>query len=61
MFCQKCGKENSEDARFCMHCRADLSGYRVEISPKIDVSPKISISTMDKELISLLVDEGGEK
>lgn len=43
MYCQKCGKENPKDARFCMHCRADLSGYRVEISPKIVVSPKIEI------------------
>ena len=57
MYCQKCGKENPEDERFCMHCGADLSGYKVEISPKIDVSPKISISTMDKEQISLLVDD----
>ena len=44
MYCPKCGKENPEGARFCMHCGADLSGYKVEISPKIDVSPKISVS-----------------
>ena len=44
MYCPKCGKENPEDARFCMHCGADLSGYKVEVSPKIDVSPKISVS-----------------
>ena len=44
MYCQKCGKENPGGARFCMHCGADLSGYKVEISPKIDVSPKISVS-----------------
>lgn len=40
MYCQKCGKENPEDARFCMDCGADLSGYKVEISPKISVSAK---------------------
>lgn len=44
MYCQKCGKEISEDARFCMHCGADLSEYTVENSPKIEVSPKISVS-----------------
>lgn len=44
MFCSKCGKENPGDARFCMHCGADLSEYKVEISPKIEVSPKISVS-----------------
>ena len=44
MYCAKCGKENPEDARFCMHCGADLSGYKVEISPKIEVAPKISVS-----------------
>ena len=44
MYCPKCGKENPEGARFCMHCGADLSGYKVEISPKIEVSPKISVS-----------------
>jgi len=38
-----------------MHCGADLSGYKVEISPKIEVKPNISISTLDKEQISLLV------
>ena len=44
MYCPKCGKENPEDARFCMHCGADLSRHNVEISPKIVVSPKISVS-----------------
>ena len=44
MYCSKCGKENLEGARFCMHCGADLSGYKMEISPKIEVSPKISVS-----------------
>ena len=40
MYCPKCGEENQEDAKFCMHCGADLSGYKVEISPKISVSAK---------------------
>ncbi|KAF5435423.1 zinc-ribbon domain-containing protein [Candidatus Methanophagaceae archaeon] len=40
MYCPKCGKENPEDARFCMDCGADLGGYRVVISPKISVSAK---------------------
>jgi hypothetical protein len=40
MYCQKCGKENPEGAKFCMHCGADLSGYKVEISPKISVTAK---------------------
>jgi RNA polymerase subunit RPABC4/transcription elongation factor Spt4 len=40
MYCPKCGEENPEDARFCMHCGADLSGYKMEISPKISVSAK---------------------
>jgi len=44
MYCPKCGKEIPEGSRFCMHCGADLSGYKVEVSPKIDVSPKISVS-----------------
>ena len=44
MHCPKCGKENPEGSRFCMHCGADLSEYKVELSPKIDVSPKISVS-----------------
>lgn len=30
-----------EDAKFCMHCGADLSGYKVEISPKISASAKV--------------------
>jgi len=42
MYCPKCGKENPEDARFCMYCGADLSGYKVEISPRIEVKPTIS-------------------
>ena len=41
MYCPRCGKENPEGARFCMHCGADLREYKVEISPKIEVSPKI--------------------
>jgi len=44
MYCPKCGKENLEDAKFCMHCGADLSEYKVEVAPKIEVSPKISVS-----------------
>ena len=44
MYCPKCGKKNPEDARFCMHCGADLSEYKVEVAPKIEVSPKISVS-----------------
>lgn len=44
MYCPKCGKENPNAARFCMQCGADLSGYKMEISPKIEVSPKISVS-----------------
>ena len=44
MYCPKCGKENQEGAKFCMHCGADLSSYKVESSPKIEVSPKISVS-----------------
>lgn len=40
MYCQKCGEKNLEDAKFCMHCGADLSGYKVESSPKISVSAK---------------------
>ena len=42
MHCPRCGKENPEDANFCMHCGADLREYKVEISPKIEVSPKVS-------------------
>jgi len=57
MYCPKCGKENSEGARFCMHCGADLSGYKVEISPNISVSPYITVPMMDKEQISLLVED----
>ena len=45
MYCPKCGKEIPEGSRFCMHCGADLSGYKVEVSPKIDVSPKIEVRT----------------
>jgi len=30
MYCPKCGKENPEGARFCMHCGADLRRYRIE-------------------------------
>ena len=44
MYCPKCGKENPDGARFCMYCGADLSEYKVEISPKIEVSPNISVS-----------------
>jgi hypothetical protein len=40
MYCPKCGEENPEDVKFCMHCGADLSGYKVVISPKISVSAK---------------------
>jgi hypothetical protein len=45
MYCPKCGKENPEGARFCMHCGADLSECKVEISPNINVSPKIEVKT----------------
>ena len=44
MYCPKCGKKNPEDAGFCMHCGADLSEYKVEVSPKVEISPKISVS-----------------
>ena len=53
MYCPKCGKENQEDARFCMHCGADLSEYKVEISPKIEVAPKISVSAKAEGGVSL--------
>jgi len=42
MYCPKCGKEIPEGSRFCMHCGADLSEYKVEVSPNINVSPKVS-------------------
>jgi hypothetical protein len=48
-FCPKCGKENPEGSRFCMHCGADLGGYKVEISPKIDVSPSIKVTPTYRE------------
>ena len=57
MYCPKCGKENLNGSRFCMHCGADLSGYKVEISPNISVSPYITVPMMDKEQISLLVED----
>ena len=43
MHCPRCGKENPEDANFCMHCGADLREYKVkvEISPKVEIKPKI--------------------
>ena len=44
MYCPKCGKENPEDARFCMHCGTNLEKAKVEISPKINVSPEIKVS-----------------
>lgn len=44
-FCSKCGNENPEDARFCMHCGADLGEMKVEISPKIEVCPSIKVKT----------------
>ena len=53
MYCPKCGKENSEGARFCMHCGADLSGYKVEVAPKIEVSPKILVSAKAESGMSL--------
>jgi len=53
MYCPKCGKENPEDASFCMHCGTDLSEYRVEISPKVEVSPKISVSAKAEGGLSL--------
>ena len=53
MYCPKCGKENQEDARFCMHCGADLSGYKVEVAPKIEVSPKISVSAKAESGVAL--------
>jgi len=57
MYCPKCGKENQDDAKFCMHCGADLSGYKVAISPNITVSPYITVPMIDKEQISLLVED----
>lgn len=42
MYCPNCGKEIPERSRFCMSRGADLSGYKVEFSPKIEVSPKVS-------------------
>jgi len=44
MYCPKCGKENPEGARFCMHCGTNLEKAKVEISPKIEVSPEIKVS-----------------
>jgi tetratricopeptide (TPR) repeat protein len=61
MYCLKCGKENPEDVRFCMHCGADLSGYKIEISPRIEVSPRVIISTVDKEQSGLLVEDKPSK
>jgi RecJ-like exonuclease len=45
MYCPECGKENQDDARFCMHCGADLSECKVQISPKIVVSPTMKVKT----------------
>jgi hypothetical protein len=50
MYCPKCGNENSEGARFCMHCGVDLSGYKVEISPRINVAPKIEVRTSAEKI-----------
>lgn len=30
MYCPKCGKENPENARFCMHCGEDLQRVKIE-------------------------------
>lgn len=60
MYCPKCGKENSEDAKFCMHCGADLSEYKVEISPKIEVSPKIDVSLDIEKLRDLKIPDKEE-
>ena len=35
MFCSKCGKENSEDARFCFNCGNKLETYTVELDEEI--------------------------
>ncbi|MDI6810693.1 MAG: zinc-ribbon domain-containing protein [archaeon] len=37
MYCPKCGKENPEEARFCMHCGVDLRSRR-GISQNISAS-----------------------
>lgn len=59
MYCPKCGKENPEGVRFCMHCGTDLSEYKVEISPKIEVSPTINIQL--DSLADKLFSQGYEK
>ena len=61
MYCSKCGKENQEDARFCMHCGADLSEYKVEVAPKIVVSPKISVSAKAEGGVALKWKQKPEK
>lgn len=65
MYCSKCGKENPEGARFCMHCSADLNGYRVEISPKIEpritVSPEVSILMSDMKMAKEPIGKALEK
>jgi adenine-specific DNA methylase len=53
MYCPKCGKENPEDAKFCMHCGVDLREYKVEISPKIDVSPNIEVKPTISPIIQV--------
>ena len=53
MFCPKCGKENSDDAKFCQECGFEIEGIIKPVSSDIQesadslTSPIIEKSTED--------------
>lgn len=54
MFCSKCGKENSEDARFCFNCGNKLETYTAELDEEI-------IEEAEGEIVEEEVEEFSEE
>ncbi len=51
MFCQKCGKENSDDATFCNACGANLTKKSTPITVNIQVASYIPLKENEIRLL----------
>lgn len=54
MFCQKCGKEISDQARFCNHCGTPVNDVRPQTAPAVQPKPAKKKSKASKFLLFIL-------
>ncbi len=56
LHCERCGQENTADARFCRHCGAPLAALT---SPTLSVDPLIGQHVLGRYEVTALIGEGG--